>query len=108
MKRFALLTGTGLGLAALVAACTSSRTSYESAAYTVLRSSQGFEVRDYPELKVVATAMDPDKQERDDRFMRLFRYIDGNNASSQKVAMTTPVFMTGKRPLGAEHPAALK
>lgn len=93
--RFALLTGAGLGLAAAMVACASSRTGYESAAYTVLKSDQTFEVRDYPELKVVATAMDPANTERDDRFMRLFRYIDGNNASSQKIAMTTPVFMTG-------------
>lgn len=98
MKRTILLTGAGLGLALLVAACATSRAGYETAAYTVLRSDSRFELRDYPELKVVATAMDPAQQARDDRFMRLFRYIDGNNAASQKVAMTTPVFMTGGPP----------
>ena len=67
---------------------------YESAEYKVLLSEGKFEVREYPELKVVSTAMDPASKERDGRFMKLFRYIDGENAASQKVAMTTPVFMT--------------
>jgi DNA gyrase inhibitor GyrI len=96
MKRFALLTGAGVGLSLLVAACSTSRAGYETAVFTVLKSEENFEVRDYPELKIVSTAMDPAKKERDDRFMRLFRYIDGNNATEQKVAMTTPVFMTGE------------
>jgi DNA gyrase inhibitor GyrI len=95
MKRFALFSAAVLGLSLLVAACTTSRGGYETAAYTVVKSEGSFEVRDYPELKVVATAMDPAVPDRDDRFMRLFRYIDGNNAASQKVSMTTPVFMTG-------------
>jgi DNA gyrase inhibitor GyrI len=98
MKRIILLAGTGIGVALLVAACATSRAGYETAAYTVSKSDSAFEVRDYPELKVVATSMDPGPQARDDRFMRLFRYIDGNNAASQKVAMTTPVFVTGGVP----------
>ena len=31
----------------------------------------------------------------DGSFMRLFRFITGSNESKQKIAMTTPVFMTG-------------
>lgn len=92
--RLALSAGAVLGIAFVVAACTTSRAGYETAAYSVLSSKDKFEVRDYPELKVVSTAMDPASKERDGRFMKLFRYIDGENAASQKVAMTTPVFMT--------------
>lgn len=95
LKRPILFAGAGLVVAVLVAACATSRAGYETAAYTVLQGDSTFELRDYPELKVVATAMDADGSGRDDRFMRLFRYIDGDNAASQKVAMTTPVFMTG-------------
>lgn len=98
LKRPILFAGAGLAVAVLVAACATSRAGYETAAYTVLQSDSTFELRDYPELKVVATAMDADGSGRDDRFMRLFRYIDGDNAASQKVAMTTPVFMTGGSP----------
>jgi DNA gyrase inhibitor GyrI len=40
---------------------------------------------------VVETAM----RGADDSFMRLFRYIGGQNTATQKISMTTPVFMTG-------------
>ncbi|MFN0130444.1 MAG: SOUL family heme-binding protein [Verrucomicrobiales bacterium] len=96
MKRIAFLAGAGLGLALLAGSCATSRAGYESAAYSVAKSDGAFQIREYPQLTVVATAMDPARTERDDRFMRLFRYIDGNNAASQKIAMTTPVFMTGE------------
>jgi DNA gyrase inhibitor GyrI len=96
MKRIAFLAGAGLGLALLAGSCATSRAGYESAAYTVVKSDGAFEVREYPKLTVVSTSMDAQQSDRDDRFMRLFRYIDGNNAASQKIAMTTPVFMTGE------------
>jgi len=100
MKRLAWSFAAALGAAVLVTACATSRARYETAAYTALRTEGDFEVRDYPELKVVATGVAAGSPERDTRFMRLFRYIDGDNAASQKVAMTTPVIMTTTRPGG--------
>lgn len=76
-----------------IAGCRTSRSGYESAPYTVVRSDGDFELRDYPVLKVVETAM------RDGgsggSFNRLFRYITGGNDAGKKIAMTTPVFMAG-------------
>ena len=67
------------------------RTSYESAAYSVVESYGPFEIRDYPDLMLVTTAMK--SQGSDGSFGRLFRYISGENEDEIKVAMTTPVFM---------------
>ena len=80
----------------VLGACATTRAGYETAAYSSVRTDGAFEVRDYPELTVASTVMDPARRDKDDRFMRLFRYIDGSNAKSEKIAMTTPVFMTEK------------
>ncbi len=71
------------------------RGSYESPDYEVVAERDGFEVRHYAAMAVVSTEMadDAGRRERDDRFMRLFRYIDKGNADQEKIAMTTPVFM---------------
>lgn len=74
------------------------RAGYESAQYTVVESDGSFEVRQYPDLILVATttridAQDNDAGGRDGSFMKLFRYISGANQSEQKISMTTPVFM---------------
>jgi hypothetical protein len=67
------------------------RAGYDSAPYRVVRRDGRFEVRDYPALVLVETPM----HGSDDSFMRLFRFIGGNNAAKQKISMTTPVFMSG-------------
>jgi hypothetical protein len=69
------------------------RAGYESAQYTVVESDGKFEVREYPDLMLVATTTKIDAQGRDGSFMKLFRYISGANESDQKISMTTPVFM---------------
>lgn len=66
---------------------------YESAPYTVVRSAGDYELRDYPALLVAKTGNE--RREENGAFMRLFRYIDGGNKGSAKIAMTTPVFMEG-------------
>ena len=95
MKRmwlWILIGGVGVGL--LLAGCRATRAGYESAPYKVVRSDGKFELRDYPALTVVETPMAA-ANGRDGSFMRLFRFISGANESRQKIAMTTPVFMSG-------------
>jgi hypothetical protein len=70
-----------------------SRGAYESAPYKVLKSEGAVELREYPDLNLVVTEMQQGWQGNDGSFMRLFRYISGDNEEQQKVAMTTPVFM---------------
>ncbi len=69
------------------------RAGYESAEYKVVESDGKYEVREYPDLMLVATTTKIDAQGRDGSFMKLFRYISGANESDQKISMTTPVFM---------------
>jgi len=83
-------------LAGLVfAGCRTMRSSYETAPYHVVRTDGKFELRDYPALTVVQTPMAPLGSGADGSFMRLFRFISGGNAAQKKIAMTTPVFMSG-------------
>ena len=83
-----------VGVGLLVAGCQATRGGYESAPYKVVRSDGKFELRDYPALTVVETPM-ANPSGSDGSFMRLFRFITGANEGKQKIAMTTPVFMSG-------------
>ena len=83
-----------VGVGLLVAGCQATRAGYESAHYKVAQSDGKFELRDYPALTVVETPM-ADPNGSDGSFMRLFRFITGANEGKQKIAMTTPVFMSG-------------
>jgi hypothetical protein len=78
-----------------VVGCQAVRAGYESAPYTVVRTDGKFELRDYPALMVVETPMAVRGNGDNGSFMRLFRFISGNNAAKEKIAMTTPVFMSG-------------
>ncbi len=83
-------------LAGLVfAGCRTARSAYESAPYRVVRADGKFELRDYPALTVVETPMAQKRSGADGSFMRLFRFISGGNQAQEKIAMTTPVFMSG-------------
>lgn len=64
----------------------------ESAPYQVVRTDGKFELRDYPALMVVEAAKGTNA---DSNFRRLFRFIRGGNEAQQKIAMTTPVLMSG-------------
>jgi len=86
-----LLIGAGL----IFVGCQTTRSGYESAPYKVGRTDGKFELRDYPALTVVETPMTRGGNEADGSFNRLFRFITGGNEAKQKIAMTTPVFMSG-------------
>ena len=82
----------GLTLVGFLAWKMTSRSAYESAEYQLLSKDGSFEVREYPALWMATTDMQTAGRE-DGSFMRLFRYISGDNQRAQKVSMTTPVFM---------------
>jgi hypothetical protein len=67
------------------------RGEYETPEYKVIRTDGKFEVRDYPPMTLARTAVSGDGT--DGSFMRLFRFIDGGNERSEKIAMTTPVLI---------------
>ena len=71
----------------------SARASYETPDYRVVCADGAFEIRDYPALTVVSAPM-PHRGEGG-AFMKLFRFIEGRNDRSEKIAMTTPVLMSG-------------
>jgi hypothetical protein len=81
--------------ALVLVGCRVTRAGYDSAAYQVVRTDGKFELRDYPALMVVETPMTRTGKDVDGSFMRLFRFITGGNEVKQKIAMTTPVFMSG-------------
>jgi len=92
MPKNILLIAAGVaGVIGLICAgCAVVRGGYATAPYAVARTDGKFQLRDYPALTLVETPMNGD----DDSFMRLFHYLDRQNSAQQKIAMTTPVFMS--------------
>jgi SOUL heme-binding protein len=66
---------------------------YESPEYTVVLQDGPFEIRDYPGMTLVSTAMT--RRGEDGSFMKLFRFIRGRNERLEEIAMTAPVMMSG-------------
>lgn len=93
MKTAVIVTVSVLATLAVVAGCKSSRSGYATAPFKVKHASGKFELRDYPKLTLVETAMAD--AEGNSGFGRLFGFISGRNEGAQKIAMTTPVFMSG-------------
>jgi hypothetical protein len=100
-----------IGLTLVLLGCEAVRSGYESAPYQVVRAEGKFEVRDYPALAVVETPMAGGGQDGDGSFNRLFGFITGKNEAQQKIAMTTPVLMSGgesNRTMAFVMPAPMK
>lgn len=108
--KWLLIIGIALGAGIFILGCRSTRGSYETASYRVLRTEGDFELRDYPALLVVETPMAGTKDE-EGSFMRLFRFIGGANAARQEISMTTPVLISGEshaRTMAFVLPAKMK
>ena len=71
-----------------------SRAATETPEYAVVKKDGKIEIRDYPEL-MVATA--PMKDDMDNSFMTLFRFITGANEGKEKIAMTSPVLIQSEK-----------
>lgn len=95
LKISAMIAGLGTLAGCIATGCGTVRSGYESAPYQVVRASGKFELRDYPTLTVVETRMASGGNGSDGSFNRLFRFITGGNEAKQRIAMTTPVFMSG-------------
>jgi len=104
MKVIALFVVLLIGGIVILAGCRTSRQGYKSAPYSVERSDGKFELRNYPALTIAETPMN---EGSGSSFNRLFGFITGRNVESQKIAMTTPVFMTGST-MAFVMPADLK
>lgn len=61
---------------------------YSSPKYKVLKKASSYELREYEQTHWVASTAEGTTKSM---FMRLFRYIGGNNEDSAKIPMTVPV-----------------
>ncbi len=89
------MTAVGSLIGLMATGCGTVPAGYESTPYKVVRSDGNCELRNYPALIVVETPMALGSNGADGSFNRLFRFITGGNEAKQKIAMTTPVFMSG-------------
>lgn len=77
-------------LAIIITLYTMAFQGYETQAYEVVDQLDAIEIRYYPPAMKVKVESSLSENRN---FNALFRYISGNNASNQKIAMTTPVYM---------------
>ncbi len=73
-----------------------SRAATPTAAYKVIKTDGDFELRAYETLhlaKVTMPTSDKRSKNMDGSFMKLFRFIDGQNERDEKISMTTPVIV---------------
>ena len=63
---------------------------YETQKYNVIKTMDNFEIRYYPPTIKA-------KVSSNRNFSKLFQYISGNNEKKEKIAMTTPVYMSKKK-----------
>ena len=64
---------------------------YETQEYEVVDEIDKIEIRYYPSAPMIKVSSN---QSRNNNFGKLFRYIAGNNNNEEKIAMTTPVYMS--------------
>eukprot|EP00088_Acartia_fossae_P009984 TRINITY_DN14898_c0_g1_i1.p1 TRINITY_DN14898_c0_g1~~TRINITY_DN14898_c0_g1_i1.p1 ORF type:complete len:214 (-),score=47.87 TRINITY_DN14898_c0_g1_i1:41-682(-) len=71
-------------------------TKYEMAPYKVLQEFEGYDLREYPEQKWIATKNDESTKDNN-MFWKLFGYIDGKNSVGDKISMTVPVMISNQK-----------
>jgi hypothetical protein len=89
-----------IGICLFIGCCvllkTTTRAGVETPDYNVVKRDQQqdatFEIRSYDDMQLVTTSAGKNAG-TNGSFMQLFRYISGDNAGSEKIAMTTPVIM---------------
>jgi hypothetical protein len=62
----------------------------ETIQYTVLHKEHSIEIRQYNDILLASTKIDPNNY-NDSGFNRVFQYISGQNESNTKISMTSPV-----------------
>ena len=67
---------------------------YETQAYELVEKFDDVEIRFYPEVAKIKTKS---YYSGNNNFRKLFNYISGSNSRSEKIAMTTPVYMSEDR-----------
>ena len=88
IKRFSLIvTVTLLMLTGVISAMAT-----EETPYTIIKTDDPFELREYPPQVLAEIIVDGDLEGAGNKAFRpLFRYISGDNTSRDKIAMTAPV-----------------
>jgi len=77
---------------------------YARPAYDIVLAQEAFELRDYAEVLVVATQVTASRRDAaGDAFMRLARYIGGDNIAGMEIPMTAPVAQTRAAEDGDEN-----
>ena len=66
---------------------------YETQDYEIINQIDKVEIRYYPSAPMIKVSSDVS---RNNNFGKLFRYIAGNNGNDEKIAMTTPVYMSNE------------
>ncbi len=92
MKKIIAMSGLFVATLALAGCSVLGNSGVEVAPYTVLKTSEPFELRHYEELILVSTSMQGEG-DQGSSFGKLFDYISGENQNTAKIAMTAPVFL---------------
>ena len=71
---------------------------YETQKYDVVLKENNFEIRYYPPA-IKAKVLSENGSNKN--FMKLFKYISGNNSNNEKIAMTTPVYLSNENETNA-------
>jgi len=75
---------------------------YETQKYKVIFQEDNFEIRYYePAIKAKVSSENGSNK----NFMKLFRYISGNNSKNEKISMTTPVYVSNENSIEFVMPA---